>query len=94
MMDAKNFRAFFNFNDLSTEIVEGDGERVVYADEHLQVIEYRFPANKKFTAHHHDGNEQMGYLVKGKMDFLVGEEERVLVPGDYYYAQIGQTHNA
>ena len=57
------------------------------------MVEYHFPANKKFTAHKHDAHEQMGYLVKGKMGFLVGDKEQVLSPGNFYHAQIGQIHN-
>lgn len=93
-MSADSFRPFFNFNDLKTEIVEGDVERVVYTGQHLQIVEYRFPPNKRFTAHKHDAHEQMGYLARGKMGFIVGEDERNLVPGDFYHAQVGQMHNA
>lgn len=89
-----HFRPFFNFDDLKTEIVEGDVQRIVYTGRNLQVVEYRFPANKRFTAHKHDEHEQMGYLVRGKMGFIVGDAERILVPGDMYHAQIGQMHNA
>lgn len=88
------FRPFFNFDSLKTEIVEGDVQRIVYTGKNLQVVEYHFPANKRFTAHKHDEHEQMGYLARGKMGFIVGDEERVLLPGDMYHAQIGQMHNA
>ena len=36
----------------------------------------------------------MGYLVKGKMGFNVGGEEKILLPGDFYHASIGVEHNA
>ena len=94
MIDPDQFRPFFHFNDLTREVVEGNVERVVYTGSQLQLVEYHFPANKMFTAHSHDANEQMGYLVSGKMGFVVGDQERVLLPGDYYHAQIGQIHNA
>ena len=92
-MKAEQFRPFFGFEDLKTEVVEGDVQRVVYTGKNLQMVEYHFPANKKFTAHKHDAHEQMGYLVKGKMGFLVGDKEQVLSPGNFYHAQIGQIHN-
>lgn len=94
MIDASKFRAFFNFNDLEKEVVEGNVERVIYTGEKLQLVEYHFPANKKFTAHSHSEHEQMGYLVAGKMGFIVGDEEKILTPGDFYHAQIKQIHNA
>lgn len=87
------FRPFFNFSDLETEVVEGNVQRVVYTGANIQMVEYHFPANKKFTAHKHDAHEQMGYLIEGKMGFIVGEEERILQAGEFYHAQIGQMHN-
>ncbi len=93
-MNPDRFRPFFRFEDLKTEVVEGDVQRIVYTGKNLQLVEYHFPANKKFTAHKHDSHEQMGYLVRGRMGFIVGADERVLVPGDFYHAQIGQIHNA
>lgn len=93
-MDETRLRAFFDFDDLRTEIVEGDVERVVYTGEKLQVMEYRFPAHKTFAAHKHDENEQMGYVVRGTMGFMVGDEERTLGPGDFYHARIGEVHSA
>ena len=93
-MDIGEPRSFFRFEDLKTEVVEGNVERIVYTGTSVQVIEYHFPPNKTFTAHKHDDNEQMGYVVSGRMGFLVGEEERVLGPGDFYHALIGVMHNA
>jgi quercetin dioxygenase-like cupin family protein len=93
-VDSKLFRAFFNFDDLKTEVVEGNVKRVVYTGRNIQVVEYHFPPHKRFTAHKHDEHEQMGYLIRGRMGFVVDGQERVLEPGDYYHAQIGQMHNA
>lgn len=93
-MNQELFRSFFRFDNLKTEIVEGNVERVVYTGKNLQIVEYHFPAGKRFTAHKHDEHEQMGYLAQGRMGFVVGDEERILVPGDFYHAQIGQMHNA
>ena len=77
---------FFNESDLETEIVEGDIERVIYSGENIQTILYHFPPNKVFPVHVHDQHEQLGYLVSGKMGFMVGGEERTLLPGDFYRA--------
>lgn len=85
---------FFNKNDLEPETVEGDVLRYIYTAEKMQIVEYHFPANKTFPPHVHDNHEQIGYLVKGKMGFKVGDDEKVLLPGDYYHARIGVEHNA
>ena len=93
-MEKDTIKCFFNASDLEPEIVEGNVERVVYTGEHLQVIEYHFPPDKTFPVHNHDANEQMGYLVSGKMGFMVGGVEKILLPGDFYHAPIGVEHNS
>ncbi|MBN1293073.1 MAG: cupin domain-containing protein [Candidatus Latescibacteria bacterium] len=89
-----SIKHFFNETDLKTEIVEGDIKRVIYTGENIQVILYHFPPHKVFPVHAHDKQEQMGYLVSGKMGFMVGGEERTLLAGDFYRAPIGVEHNA
>jgi quercetin dioxygenase-like cupin family protein len=91
---AQDPKAFFNTSDLPSEIVEGNVVRHIYSGLHLQTVVYHFPPNKVFPPHKHDANEQMGYLVQGKMGFKVGDVERILSPGDFYHAPIGVLHNA
>ena len=94
MVDPSTFMKFFNYKDLIEETVVGNVNRVIYTGENIQIIEYHFPPNKVFPLHKHDEHEQMGYLIKGKMGFVVDGEETVLEAGDYYHAQIGVEHNA
>jgi quercetin dioxygenase-like cupin family protein len=91
---AQDPMAFFNTSDLPSEIVEGNVVRHIYSGLNLQTVIYHFPPNKVFPPHKHDTNEQMGYLVQGKMGFKVGDVERILKPGDFYHAPIGVLHNA
>lgn len=93
-MDKEKIRIFFNSSDLEPEIVEGNVERFIYSGEHIQTIEYHFPPNKQFPLHSHEKNEQMGYLVSGKMGFIIGGVEKILYPGDFYHAPIGVEHSA
>ncbi len=88
-----DFRKFFNAADMKAETVEGDVKRYIYTGANIQVVEYHFPANKVFPPHRHDIHEQMGYLVSGKMEFNIGNEKRLLNPGDYYHAPVGVVHN-
>ncbi len=93
-MGKETTRLYFKASDLEKETIEGNVDRYIYTGEHLQVIEYHFPPNKKFTLHKHDANEQMGYLVSGRMGFLNDGIEKILEPGDYYHSPIGVEHNA
>lgn len=85
---------FYNAGDLEPETVEGNVTRYVYTASNMQTVEYHFPPNKTFPPHKHDKHEQIGYLVKGKMGFKVGDEEKIILPGDYYHAPAGVIHNA
>lgn len=89
-----DFLKYFNAETMKKEIVEGDVVRYIYTGKNLQVVEYHFPPNKTFPPHSHAEHEQMGYLVKGRMGFKVGGEEKDLHPGDWYHAEIGAEHNA
>ena len=93
-MIPENVKHFFNETDLETEELEDGVKRVIYTGEKIQVILYHFPPNTVFPVHSHDIQEQMGYLVSGKMGFMVGGENRTLLPGDFYRAPIGVEHNA
>lgn len=46
--------------------------------------------------HHHPDNEQLGIVMRGRLDFRIGgqdvEERRVLGPGDLYLAPPGVWH--
>ncbi|MBN1499239.1 MAG: cupin domain-containing protein [Spirochaetes bacterium] len=85
---------FFNTEDMKHEIVEGNVDRYIYTGDSMQIVEYRFPPNKVFPEHKHDDHEQMGRLIKGKMGFKVGNEERILLPGDFYHVEKGVMHSS
>lgn len=91
-MKAEDF--FIGQTRMKTEVVEGDIVRRIYTGTHMQVVEYNFPAGKTFPPHRHDNEEQMGYLVSGRMGFRIGGVERDLLPGEWYHAPIGVEHNA
>ena len=93
-MDPEKIKYFFNESDLEKEIVEGDIQRVIYSADNIQVILYHFPPHKVFPVHSHDKQEQLGFLVSGKMGFMVDGKERTLLPGDFYYSPVGVKHNA
>ena len=91
-MKAEDF--FIGEAEMKKEVVEGDIERRIYTAEHIQVVEYRFPAGRTFSPHKHEIEEQMGYLVSGRMGFRIGGIEQDLHPGEWYRAPAGVEHNA
>ena len=49
--------------------------------------------NAQLPEHHHE-NEQMGFVIKGTMDFRIGSEKRVLKAGDTYVIPSHVPHEA
>jgi quercetin dioxygenase-like cupin family protein len=84
--------AFFNVDSLPAEIVEGNVERRVFTTEKMMMVFYTFPPKKTFPPHSHEVHEQMGFLVSGKLKYFMGGEERLLKPGDCYFAPPGVEH--
>ena len=91
-MKAEDF--FIGPAEMREEIVEENVRRRIYTAEKIQVVEYLFPPGKTFPPHKHDVEEQMGYLVSGRMGFRIGGIEKDLLPGDWYLAPVGVEHNA
>jgi len=85
---------FIGKGDMKSEIVEGDIERRIHTGEHIQIVEYRFPADRTFPPHRHETVEQVGYLLSGRMGFNIGGIVRDLAPGEWYRVPVGVEHNA
>lgn len=50
-------------------------------------------ANAHLPEHHHE-NEQMGFVIKGTLDFRIGSDRSVLHPGDMYAIPSHVPHEA
>jgi quercetin dioxygenase-like cupin family protein len=62
-----------------------------FAGEHLQLSLADIPANGVVDWHQHP-NEQMGMVVSGTATFFIGDESKVLGPGDFYLMPGGVPH--
>jgi hypothetical protein len=65
--------------------------RRVVTGEHLQMCFWRIKGGATGSfLHHHVGNEQLGIVMRGQLDFRIGgedvEERTVLGPGEVYLA--------
>lgn len=63
-----------------------DGERITMAVVDLD-------PNAHLPEHHHE-NEQLGFIIKGSLDFRIGTDRRVLHPGDTYVIPSHVPHEA
>lgn len=85
---------FFGEADHKWNKLEEGIERVIYTGDNMQVLIYRFAPGRKFPDHAHEDNEQLGFLMTGRMGFSIDGEERILAPGDFYRAPAGAVHSA
>lgn len=63
-----------------------EGERITMAVVDLD-------PNAHLPEHHHE-NEQLGFVIKGTLDFRIGSEKRVLRAGDMYVIPSHVPHEA
>ena len=85
---------YFSRSSMRRQELEDGIIRYIYTGEQIQIVEYHFPAGRSFPAHLHRDCEQMGLLVKGRMGFEIGGEERIIGAGEYYHAPLGVEHRA
>jgi mannose-6-phosphate isomerase-like protein (cupin superfamily) len=96
-VDLKNqYCYFFEESEFKETDREGFRRRVITGDG-LQLCFWRIAGGATGSfLHHHVGNEQLGIIMRGALDFRIGEgdpTERVrLGPGEAYLAPPGVRH--
>ncbi len=58
----------------------------------FNVRECKYGPGRVFKAHPHD-TDQISYIKEGKIRVMVGDEERVVGAGGYYYTPAGAPHH-
>ena len=66
-------------------------ELTINAGERLMLSLVTFEPNAEVPSHHHP-HEQGGYLVSGQLEFTIGDETRLLKPGDQWLIPGGVSH--
>ena len=75
-----------------TEIHPGMFKRAPIHDSTvLDVREWSYGPGTSFEKHTH-GTAQISRIIKGKIRVMVGDEEKVLSAGGYYYTPVGVPH--
>ena len=93
-MGPSELRSFFDADDLETEVILGDVQRVVYTADNVRLMEYRFPPNKSMDVHQHDEHDQIAYVISGRIVLVIDGGQRELGPGAIYHAPAGVPHGA
>ncbi|MEO6158379.1 MAG: cupin domain-containing protein [Ilumatobacteraceae bacterium] len=85
---------FFDEAEFSATDRIGFRRRVI-TGEHLELWFWRIADGADGSVlHHHPANEQMGIIMRGSLDFRIGDDERrvVLTAGDVYLAPTNVWH--
>ena len=74
------------------QLDENVSRRILQTGDDLMLVEFRFKKGGIGTPHSHEEHEQVGYITKGRFEVTVGDETRVIGPGDSYYAAKNVLH--
>jgi quercetin dioxygenase-like cupin family protein len=85
---------FYRYEEsLPIEMIPGLVRRTVADGGSMMICEFTLEKGVEIPVHAHP-QEQIGYVVSGKLRITVNEESEDLGPGDCYYAPSGVQHGA
>lgn len=70
---------------------EGVTRKILSWSENMMIVEMEFKKGATGALHRHI-HEQIGYVVKGKLELTDEGEKTVLIEGDSYYMAPGEEH--
>lgn len=75
------------------EMVPGVTRRLIAVGDRVMAVRFTLLPGSAIPTHTHP-HEQIGYVESGSMEFTVGDETRILGPGDAYVIPSGVPHGA
>ncbi len=94
VVSAEEWIMFYRYEEsLPIEMIPGLVRRMVADGGSMMICEFTLEKGVEIPAHAHP-QEQMGYVVSGKLRITVNGESKDLGPGDCYYAPSGVQHGA
>ncbi len=75
------------------EMAVGIHRRTMATTDEAMICEFFLERGASIAPHSHM-NDQLGYIIFGRMEFTIGGEVRVLQPGDSYAVPGGIIHSA
>ena len=85
-------KSFFNNNELVwNELGGGVSRQVLGFDNQIMMVKVKFETGAVGALHQHF-HTQTTYCAEGKFEFTVGEEKKILNPGDGVYIAPNQIH--
>lgn len=75
------------------EMLEGVHRRTMGTTDEAMLCEF-FLQRDSFVPPHSHRNDQVGYLIYGRVEMTIGDQVRIIMPGDGYAIPGGITHSA
>ncbi len=76
--------AFYNWDEVDKEEVAPGLSRKVISGDKIMVVLWEVQPGAEVPLHKHP-HEQISYVISGKAEFKVGDEVRIIGPGDLYH---------
>lgn len=70
---------------------EGVTRKILSYSENMMIVELEFKKGAIGALHKHE-HEQIGYIIKGKLELIDEGEKTILSEGDSYYMAPGEEH--
>jgi quercetin dioxygenase-like cupin family protein len=84
-------RYFPDSADCGRHIVFGSTKVRTYAGDNVQLSLADIPADGVVDWHSHP-NEQLGMVISGRATFFIGEEQKTVGPGEFFFIPAGVRH--
>lgn len=84
---------FYNWNEIEVEDVMPKVTRKIIYGERIMLVYYELEPGTEFPSHKHP-HEQIGNVIQGQMEFTLGDEKRIVGPGDVFVIPSDVEHGA
>lgn len=83
---------FYNWNEIPNHDRPGNRVLRMVSSDHAVVLRVEHVGPAAHEPHIHEESEQISSLLEGEMEFTLGEEVRVVRPGDIVVVPAGLLH--
>ena len=87
-----NFDIFYSLNDQKWETLEGNQKRRIVHMDNVTTIFFQAPKGLITPNDHLHLNEQVSYLVKGKLKIVIGNKEKIIKANEGYMVPSNEKH--
>ena len=88
-----SFELFYNLKDGPWEILDGNQKRRIVHMDNITVIFFQAPKGLITPIDHYHSNEQVTYLIHGKIKIVIGNKEKIIKEGEVYMVHSNEKHH-